>query len=56
MSYNLTFAGYYPSKNPEVAFSVVVPSMTTDKGGINKNIAAKIVKAYVDLQKKYSKD
>ncbi|MEB3128454.1 penicillin-binding protein 2 [Bacillus paralicheniformis] len=56
MSYNLTFAGYYPSKNPEVAFSVVVPSMTTDKGGINKNIAAKIVKAYVDLQKKYNKD
>ncbi|ATH91213.1 peptidoglycan D,D-transpeptidase FtsI family protein [Bacillus glycinifermentans] len=54
-TYNITFAGYYPSENPQVAFSVVVPSVD-DKTKMNKNIAAKIVKAYVDLQKKYSKD
>ncbi|MFN2745997.1 MULTISPECIES: peptidoglycan D,D-transpeptidase FtsI family protein [Bacillus] len=55
-TYNLTFAGYYPSEKPEIAFSVVVPSVINDKTGINKNISAKIVKAYVELQKKYNKD
>ncbi|MED2943274.1 penicillin-binding protein 2 [Bacillus swezeyi] len=54
-TYNITFAGYYPSENPQVAFSVVVPSIN-DKTKMNKRIAAKIVDAYVDLQKKYSKD
>ncbi|MCI3987975.1 penicillin-binding protein, partial [Bacillus vallismortis] len=26
-TYNLTFVGYFPSKNPKLAFSVVVPSV-----------------------------
>ncbi len=52
--YNLTFAGYYPSNNPEIAFSVVVPWTRTSRGeNINTAIANDIVNAYVDLQKEY---
>ncbi|MFV2046016.1 peptidoglycan D,D-transpeptidase FtsI family protein [Metabacillus sp. YM-086] len=50
---NLNFIGYYPSENPEVAFSVVVPWASNDKDAVNKHIANRIVKAYMDLQKKY---
>lgn len=50
---NLSFVGYYPSENPEVAFSVVVPWLSNDGDPINKHIANKIVEAYVGLQKKY---
>lgn len=50
---NLNFVGYYPSKNPEVAFSVVVPWASNDGDAVNKHIADRIVKAYIDLQKKY---
>lgn len=50
--YNLTFVGYYPSDNPEVAFSVVVPWARTSRGeDINKAIANDIVNAYVEVQK-----
>jgi cell division protein FtsI/penicillin-binding protein 2 len=54
-TYNLTFAGYYPSKNPEVAFSVIVPWVQSDKDKISKNIARRVIDAYVDVQKEYSK-
>ncbi|MDA7026249.1 penicillin-binding protein 2 [Bacillus sp. CLL-7-23] len=55
MSYNLTFAGYYPSEHPKLAFSVVVPYLSNDKAPISKNISKRIVNAYVDLQKKHDK-
>ncbi|MRX72243.1 penicillin-binding protein [Bacillus lacus] len=48
---NLTFVGYYPSKQPEIAFSVVVPY--GGKSTINKNIAKRVVEAYATLQEKY---
>jgi len=50
---NLNFVGYYPSENPEIAFSVVVPWASNDSDAVNKYIANRIVKAYIDLQKKY---
>lgn len=53
---NLNFVGYYPSKKPEIAFSVVVPWAGTEKYPVNKKIANRIVGAYVDLQKKYANE
>ncbi|WP_299086685.1 penicillin-binding protein 2 [uncultured Metabacillus sp.] len=50
---NLNFVGYYPSENPQVAFSVVVPWASDDSDPVNKHIANRIVKAYMDLQEKY---
>lgn len=50
-TYNLTFVGYYPSENPEIAFSVVVPWVNPNSASqINKNIASRIVDAYVRLK------
>nr|WP_081720803.1 penicillin-binding protein 2 [Bacillus mojavensis] len=54
-TYNLTFVGYYPSKNPKVAFSVVVPSVANDHDPINKLIAKRAIHAYAELEKKHSK-
>ncbi|MCY9183972.1 peptidoglycan D,D-transpeptidase FtsI family protein [Bacillus halotolerans] len=53
-TYNLTFVGYYPSKKPKVAFSVVVPSVDDDDK-INKIIAKRAIHAYAELEKKNSK-
>lgn len=53
-TYNLTFVGYYPSKKPKVAFSVVVPSVDDDDK-INKIIAKRAIHAYAELEKKHSK-
>lgn len=53
-TYNLTFVGYYPSNNPKVAFSVVVPSVDDDDK-INKIIAKRAIHAYAELEKKHSK-
>ncbi|MTH53814.1 penicillin-binding protein [Bacillus mangrovi] len=50
-TYNINFVGYYPASKPEIAFSVVVPYAERD---INKDISARVVKAYADLQKKYA--
>lgn len=50
---NLNFVGYYPSEEPKIAFSVVVPWAGTEGYTVNKNIANRIVNAYADLQKKY---
>ncbi|PEB43296.1 peptidoglycan D,D-transpeptidase FtsI family protein [Bacillus pseudomycoides] len=49
--YNLTLAGYAPYDNPEVAFSVVVPWVNDDKGGINSMIGKDILDAYFALKK-----
>ncbi|MDM5188309.1 penicillin-binding protein 2 [Bacillus sp. DX4.1] len=49
--YNLTLVGYAPYDNPEVAFSVVVPWVHNDKGGINSLIGKDILDAYFDLKK-----
>ncbi|EOW9527814.1 peptidoglycan D,D-transpeptidase FtsI family protein [Bacillus cytotoxicus] len=49
--YNLTLVGYAPLENPEVAFSVVVPWVYSDKTGINGYIGREILDAYFDLKK-----
>ncbi|MGG3521753.1 penicillin-binding protein 2 [Bacillus pseudomycoides] len=49
--YNLTLVGYAPYDNPEIAFSVVVPWVYNDKGGINSLIGKDILDIYFDLKK-----
>ncbi|WP_017755663.1 peptidoglycan D,D-transpeptidase FtsI family protein [Calidifontibacillus oryziterrae] len=49
-TYNLTLVGYAPHDNPEVAFSVVVPWMSTDKDAVNKTIGRRILDAYFGLK------
>ncbi|CAM4289825.1 Penicillin-binding protein [Bacillus manliponensis] len=48
--YNLTLVGYAPQDNPEVAFSVVVPWVYNDKGGINSLIGKEILDSYFNLK------
>ncbi len=48
--YNLTFVGYAPYENPEIALAVVVPDMSDDGEPVNKNIAKRLFKAYFDLK------
>lgn len=50
---NLSFVGYAPHKNPEVAISVVVPWAYQGKSGpsINTTIARRVLDAYFDLKK-----
>lgn len=55
MTWNLTFAGYAPYDNPEIALSVVVPWLTTDKSHINLDIADDVFKAYFELKEKRAK-
>ncbi|HHY72208.1 MAG TPA: penicillin-binding protein 2 [Bacillus bacterium] len=50
-TYNLSLVGYAPSNNPEVAFSVVVPWVSTDKHSVNKYIGRRIMDAYFELKK-----
>jgi penicillin-binding protein A len=49
-TFNLTLVGYAPFDNPEVAFSVVVPYVKSDKHPINKLIGQDIIKAYYELK------
>ncbi|MEX3711411.1 penicillin-binding protein 2 [Cytobacillus horneckiae] len=56
MLWNLTFAGYAPYDNPEIALSVVVPWSSTDKTHINLDIADDVFKAYFDLKEKRAND
>lgn len=56
MLWNLTFAGYAPYDDPEIALSVVVPWSTTDKMHANLDIADQVFKAYFDLKKKREKN
>lgn len=51
--WNLTLVGYAPFENPEIAFSVVVPSAYLDgynDTGINSLIGKRVLKAYFDLK------
>jgi penicillin-binding protein A len=50
MLWDVTFAGYAPYDDPEVAVSVVVPWSTTDKTHVNLEIANEVFKAYFDLK------
>jgi penicillin-binding protein A len=49
-TFNLTLVGYAPFDNPEVAFSIVVPYVKSDKHPINKLIGQDIIKAYFELK------
>ncbi|MEG2293903.1 MAG: penicillin-binding transpeptidase domain-containing protein, partial [Carnobacterium sp.] len=49
--YNLTFVGYAPADNPEIAVTVVVPFMPNDKNTINKDVASAVFNAYFDMKK-----
>jgi penicillin-binding protein A len=51
-TYNLTLVGYAPFDQPEVAFSIVVPYVLTDKHPVNKKIGQEIMKAYFSLKNK----
>ncbi|MDA2074406.1 peptidoglycan D,D-transpeptidase FtsI family protein [Bacillus cereus group sp. Bce041] len=54
--YNLTLTGYAPYDKPEVAFSVVVPWITNDKGNkINSIIGKEVLDAYFDLKNNQGK-
>lgn len=50
MLWNVTFAGYAPYDDPEIAISVVVPWSSTDKTHVNLEIADEVFKAYFDLK------
>lgn len=50
-TYNLSLVGYAPYNDPEVAFSVVVPWVSTDKHSVNKYIGRRIMDAYFELKK-----
>lgn len=52
MTWNVTFAGYAPYDNPEIAISVVVPWLNTDGTHVNLEIADEVFKAYFDLKEK----
>ncbi|WP_254786640.1 peptidoglycan D,D-transpeptidase FtsI family protein [Cytobacillus oceanisediminis] len=54
MTWNVTFVGYAPYDNPEIAISVVVPWSTTDKTHVNLEIADEVFKAYFDLKEKHT--
>ncbi|MEH6888325.1 penicillin-binding protein 2 [Bacillus sp. JJ864] len=49
--YNLTLVGYAPASDPEVAFSVVVPWLSSDQNPVSKKIGRRIMDAYFDLKK-----
>jgi penicillin-binding protein A len=55
-TFNLTLVGYAPFDNPEVAFSIVVPYVKSDKHPINKLIGQEIIKAYFELKEQAIKD
>ncbi|MDM5189985.1 penicillin-binding protein 2 [Bacillus sp. DX4.1] len=50
-TWNLTFVGYAPASDPEIAFSVVVPWLSNDQNPVNKRISREITDAYFDLKK-----
>ncbi|MGG5255039.1 peptidoglycan D,D-transpeptidase FtsI family protein [Neobacillus sp. SM06] len=50
MTWNVTFVGYAPYDDPEIAISVVVPWSTTDQTHVNLEIANEVFKAYFDLK------
>ncbi|MBN8208171.1 penicillin-binding protein 2 [Bacillus sp. NTK071] len=49
--FNLTFVGYAPYEDPEIAIAVVVPNLSSDRNeSVNKDIARRLLKAYFDLK------
>lgn len=50
--YNLSFVGFAPYDNPEIAISVIVPNMSDDNSKVNKEIARELLDAYFDLKDK----
>ncbi|MCA0985931.1 peptidoglycan D,D-transpeptidase FtsI family protein [Guptibacillus algicola] len=50
--YNLSFVGFAPYDNPEIAISVIVPNMNDDGNTVNKEIARELLDAYFDLKDK----
>ncbi|GIN89831.1 penicillin-binding protein [Siminovitchia terrae] len=48
--WNLTFVGYAPSENPQIAISVALPFMDTDKEDAILDIPKKIFDAYFELE------
>ncbi len=49
--FNLTFVGYAPYEDPEIALAVVVPSLSSDRNeSVNKDIARRLFEAYFDLK------
>ncbi|HEY9571389.1 MAG TPA: penicillin-binding transpeptidase domain-containing protein, partial [Metalysinibacillus sp.] len=55
---NLTHVGFAPYDNPEVAYAVVMPYMTTSTFGYDQaasDIARKAVDAYFEVKAKHNK-
>ncbi|ASV69482.1 peptidoglycan D,D-transpeptidase FtsI family protein [Cytobacillus kochii] len=51
-TWNLTFVGYAPYDNPEIAISVVIPWLSSDKSKINLHIADEVFDAYFKMKTK----
>lgn len=49
-TYNLTLVGYAPASDPEIAFSVVVPWLSSDQNPVSKKIGRQIMDAYFELK------
>ncbi|WP_270179188.1 peptidoglycan D,D-transpeptidase FtsI family protein [Alkalihalobacillus sp. CinArs1] len=50
--YNLSFVGFAPYDNPEIAISVIVPNMNDDGNHVNTRIGRQLFDAYFDLKDK----
>ncbi|GIN20188.1 peptidoglycan D,D-transpeptidase FtsI family protein [Siminovitchia fordii] len=48
--WNLTFVGYAPSENPQIAISVALPFMDTDKEDAILDIPKKVFEAYFEAE------
>lgn len=56
-TYNLTLVGYAPSKEPEVAFAIVVPNTgTRNNYSINNQIGVRILDTYFDMKEDRDED
>lgn len=45
-TYTISFAGYSPSKNPQVVVALAIPGSSNENGGANLNMAKQIFSAY----------
>ncbi|SDC32880.1 peptidoglycan D,D-transpeptidase FtsI family protein [Shouchella lonarensis] len=48
--YNVSFVGYAPYDDPEIAFAVIAPGVTHDKSPAAKNISKNLINDYFDLK------
>lgn len=54
---NLSLVGYAPHDNPEVAFAIIVPNLSKNRGNqINHKIGRELLDTYFDMQKKDDKE